>query len=91
MSAAEHKDEGTKHFKAKEYAEAARSYTRAIELESDPVELAKRQFLALTSEAVPQYNHSSDGGRGVDMAVDSVQASSGVTGSSAETASPAKR
>ena len=33
MSAAEHKDEGTKHFKAKEYAEAARSYTRAIELE----------------------------------------------------------
>ena len=41
MSAAEHKDEGTKHFKAKEYAEAARSYTRAIELESDPVELAK--------------------------------------------------
>ena len=27
--------------KAKEYAEAARSYTRAIELESDPVELAK--------------------------------------------------
>ena len=41
MSAAEHKDEGTRHFKAKEYAEAARSYTRAIELESDPVELAK--------------------------------------------------
>ena len=41
MSAAEHKDEGTKHFKAKQYAEAARSYTRAIELESDPVELAK--------------------------------------------------
>ena len=41
MSAAEHKDEGTRHFKAKQYAEAARSYTRAIELESDPVELAK--------------------------------------------------
>ena len=40
MSAAEHKDEGTRHFKAKQYAEAARSYTRAIELESDPVELA---------------------------------------------------
>ena len=41
MSAAEHKDEGTRHFKAKQYAEAVRSYTRAIELESDPVELAK--------------------------------------------------
>ena len=41
MSAAAHKDEGTKHFKEKEYAEAAQSYTRAIELESDPVELAK--------------------------------------------------
>ena len=41
MSAAEHKDEGTKHFKAKQYVEAVQSYTSAIGLESDPVELAK--------------------------------------------------
>ena len=40
-SAAEHKDEGTKYFKAKQYAEAVRSYTSAIGVESDPVELAK--------------------------------------------------
>ena len=52
MSAAEHKDEGTKHFKAKEYAEAARSYTRAIELESDPVELAKLRVIQTTSNGL---------------------------------------
>jgi len=41
MSAVEHKDEGTRYFKAKQYAEAVRSYTSAIGVESDPVELAK--------------------------------------------------
>ena len=40
-AAAEYKDEGTKYFKAKQYAEAVRSYTSAIGVESDPVELAK--------------------------------------------------